>query len=116
MILMSNINWYGMSDRAIVKELGQQLKKLRLQKNITQEEIAQKTGVSRKTIVETERGRPATLITFVQLLRGLDKLDLLNEFIIAPVISPIQIAKLQAKTRKRASSQNSTEIKKKSKW
>lgn len=113
---MSNINWYAMSDPAIIKELGQQLKKLRLQKNITQEEMAQKTGLNRITISETENGRPPSLLTFIQLLRGLEKLELLNEFMSEPTISPIQLVRLQAKTRKRASAINPTPPKKKSEW
>jgi transcriptional regulator with XRE-family HTH domain len=116
MMLMTNINWYAMSDPAIINELGRQLKTLRLQKNITQEEMAQKTGLNRITIGETEKGRPPSLLTFIQLLRALDKLDLLNEFMSAPAISPIQMAKLQTKTRKRASSINPSPPKKKSTW
>lgn len=116
MIRMNNINWYAMSDPGIVKELCKQLKKLRLQQNITQEEMGRKTGLNRITIGETEKGRTPSLLTFVQLLRGLDKLDLLNEFMSIPTISPIQMVKLQTKTRKRASPVHLSSPKKKSKW
>lgn len=102
---MANINnWYGLSDPAILKEIGQRLKAFRLQKNITQEEIAEKAGLNRVTIGEIEKGRPASLLSFIQVLRGLDKLDLLNTLTEGPTISPIQIAKLQKKARKRATS------------
>lgn len=113
---MTNINWYAMSDPAIIQELGQQLRTLRLQKNITQQKMAQKTGLSRITIGETEKGRPPSLLTFIQLLRGLNKLELLNGFMSAPAISPIQMAKMQAKTRKRASFINPPPPKKNSTW
>ena len=113
---MNNINLDAMSDPAIIKELGEQVKALRLQKNITQEKMAEKTGLSRVTISETEKGRPASMQTFIQLLRGLDRLDLLNGFLSVPTISPIQMAKLQTKVRQRASSVEPTQPRKNSKW
>jgi DNA-binding XRE family transcriptional regulator len=112
---MANINnWYATSDPAILRELGQQLKLLRLQKNITQEEMAKKIGLNRVTIGEIEKGRPSSLLTFIQLLRSLDKLDLLNNFTSIPTISPIQMAKLQARVRKRASAVRPSKANKKS--
>lgn len=109
-------NWYAMSDPAILKELGQKLKAFRLQKNITQEEMARKIGLNRVTIGEIEKGRPSSLLTFVQILRGLDKLDLLNAITIVPTVSPIQVAKLEKRTRKRASTLPVLLNKKSSKW
>ena len=35
------MDWYGMSDSAIIAELGNRLKSYRLRKNYTQEELAQ---------------------------------------------------------------------------
>jgi putative transcriptional regulator len=114
---MYNINnWHAMSDPAILEEIGQRLKAFRLQKNITQEEIAQKIGVNRVTIGEIEKGRPSSLLTFIQLLRGLDKLDLLNSINIVPTISPIQMAKLQKKSRQRASVPQTVKPKKPNSW
>ena len=117
MILLNDINnWYGMSDPAILKELGQRLKTFRLQKNITQEELAAKAGLNRVTIGEIEKGRPTSLLSFIQVLRGLDKLDLLNTITTGPAVSPIQMAKLQKKTRKRASAAQNPASNKKVTW
>ncbi|MGI8583948.1 MAG: helix-turn-helix transcriptional regulator [Chitinophagaceae bacterium] len=114
---MSNItNWYGMSDPAILKEIGQKLKAFRLQKNITQEEMAQKIGLNRVTIGEIEKGRPSSLLTFIQILRGLEKLEMLNNITPVPTISPIQMVKLQNKSRQRASPPHASQPKKKSTW
>jgi DNA-binding XRE family transcriptional regulator len=114
---MSDINnWYAMSDPAIIKDIGQKLKGFRLQKNRTQEEIAREIGLNRVTIGEIEKGRPSSLLTFIQLLRGLDKLELLNNIIAVPAISPLQAIKLQVKSRKRASTKIPSGNKKKSTW
>lgn len=96
-------NWSNLSDNALVKEIGKKLKQMRLNKNITQDELAKISGLDRTTISQLENGRPATLLTLVQVLRALDKLELLNIFSTEPEISPLEAAKLKRQTRKRAS-------------
>jgi putative transcriptional regulator len=109
MMLKDNFNnWYNMSDPIIVKEIGAQLKKMRLRKNITQEKLAVTSGLNRATISQLENGRAATLLTLVQVLRALDKLDLLNLFSDEPDISPLEAAKLKRSGRKRASTKKTS--------
>lgn len=99
------MNIHGMSDRAILREIGLRLKRLRLDKNLSQQKLAEVAGLNRTTIGEIERGAPASLLTFVQILRGLDALEELNSFLPDPEIkiSPLQLAKLRGKERRRAS-------------
>jgi transcriptional regulator with XRE-family HTH domain len=97
------INLNNLSDHALVQEIGKKFKKMRLNKNITQDELAKISGLDRTTISQLENGRPATLLTFVQVLRALDKLELLNIFSDEPDISPLEAVKLKRQTRKRAS-------------
>ncbi len=92
-----------LSDTAIVNEIGRMIKEVRLQRNFTQSHLAKISGVSRATISQLENGRPATLLTFVQVLRALNKFDILNGMVEEPQISPLLYAKLQGKKRKRAS-------------
>lgn len=99
----SKIKWEVMTDRSIVKEIGKSLKQIRLNKNISQEQLAGKSGLDRTTISRMESGRAATLLTLVQVLRALDKLDILNTFQEEPEISPINLLKLQESKRKKAS-------------
>lgn len=102
--LSNNSNWYGMSDPAIIKELGIQFKKMRLQKNMSQQQLAAKSGLYRSTISEIENGRTASLLSFIQMLRGLDKLELLDILVVGPVVSPLTLAREAGLFRKRASS------------
>jgi DNA-binding XRE family transcriptional regulator len=92
-----------MADPAIVKEICHSFKQMRLSKNLTQAELAQKAGLNRVTISRMEAGRAATLLTVVQVLRALDKLDILDIFREESKISPLQLLKLQEKQRQRAS-------------
>jgi transcriptional regulator with XRE-family HTH domain len=94
---------YSMSDDAILKLFGTQIKQMRLNKNLTQGELSELAGLSRSTISEMENGGLGTMNSLIQILRTLDKIEILNHFITEAPISPLQIAKLHGKTRKRAS-------------
>ncbi|MDF3055184.1 MAG: hypothetical protein K0Q74_1091 [Gammaproteobacteria bacterium] len=90
-----------MTDNAICKELGSRLKAMRLRQNITQKKLAEKVGLSETAIKHAEQGR-TKLFSLILLLRELNALDELDNFIKPVTISPIQLAKLQGKQPKRA--------------
>lgn len=92
-----------MSDTAIIEELGKQLKRMRMKANMTQQELADKCGLFRSTISEIENGRASSMLSFVQILRALNELDVLQGFVLPDEISPLKVAEQQAKLRKRAS-------------
>ena len=92
-----------MADPAIVKDIGKGIKQMRLNKNLSQEELASRSGLGRVTISKMENGRAATLLTLVQVLRALERLEILDVFKEEPEISPIQLLKLQEQQRKKAS-------------
>jgi putative transcriptional regulator len=94
---------YSMSNEAILKMLGMQIRQMRLNRNLTQTKLSELAGLSRSTVSEMENKGLGTLNSFVQILRILEKMEILNHFITEAPVSPIQIAKLHGKTRKRAS-------------
>jgi putative transcriptional regulator len=94
----------GMSDKAIIKELGRRVKRKRLERNLTQQEIADIAGISRPTVSDLERGNPFEILTLIQVLRALDALVEIDLFLPDPGISPLQLARLRGKERQRASS------------
>jgi len=96
-------NWQAMSDPAIVAEIGQHARQMRLNRNLTQQQLAAMSGVNRVTISRFEGGQTSTLLTLVQILRALDKLDILNVFNEEAQISPPQLLDLKKKQRQRAS-------------
>jgi len=91
-----------MSDEAIEKEIGRRFRALRLRKNLTQQELAERALLSVNAIKNLESGR-ARLSTAIAVLRELNALDNLSAFIPDPGPSPLQLAKLQGKKRQRAS-------------
>lgn len=94
---------YGMSDRAILREMGSRLNRKRLDKNVSQQELAEMAGLNRTTVSEIEQGKPFAVLTFIQILRALDALDELDSLLPDPGISPLQLAKMKGKVRRRAS-------------
>lgn len=101
---MAVMDYYAATDRAIIKELGERIRQLRLRKNITQEILAERTLLAVGTIKSIESGK-GKLLTLVTVLRELGVLDQLDQFIPSVTISPIMMAAARTKAcnnRKRA--------------
>ena len=91
-----------MSPSAICKEMGQRIKRARLNANLTQNDIAGRAGLS-VTAVQSVEGGNAMLESVVSVLVALNMIDQINHFIPEQEISPLQLAKLKGKKRQRAS-------------
>ena len=56
------------------------------------------------------------MLTIVQVLRALQRLDILSHFFVEPQISPLMLAEAQEKIRYRASAKNKTPKNTDSEW
>jgi transcriptional regulator with XRE-family HTH domain len=95
-----------MSDKAIIELIGEFIKHNRLQQNITQAQLATMAGVNRWTLTQIENSEAITLLSLIQILRALNQLHLFDIFRVEQEISPIALAKLEQKKRKRARIKN----------
>lgn len=86
----------------IVRELGERLERLRLERNLTQAALAEQAGVSKRTVERIEAGGPSQLVNLVRVCRALDLLDRFESLIPEPVMSPVAQLRLQGRQRKRA--------------
>lgn len=109
------MDFYTLSDAAILAELGSRLKALRLRRNVTQEALAEATTVSVNTIKSLETGH-GKLATLVAVLRELQALDQLNQLLPEITISPLELAKRQGKVRERASGHRGETAEDESAW
>lgn len=91
-----------LSPSALSEMIGERLKQYRLNNNKSHEQLVEITGLTRHKISQAEKGK-ATLETFMAILIALDATDQLSLFLPPTVVSPIQLAKLQGKKRRRAS-------------
>lgn len=92
-----------MSDDVLSKQVGLFIKHHRLEQNKTQKSVAEAASISRSTLSLLEKGETVTLPTLIQVLRVLDKLEVMDAFDIKQSISPLALAKAEKSKRKRAS-------------
>jgi len=92
-----------LADEAVLSELGARLRRTRLERNLTQRELASEAGVERKVLQRIEAGEPVTLTGFIRVLRALGLIDALNHLVPEPTPSPIELLKLHGSRRRRAS-------------
>jgi transcriptional regulator with XRE-family HTH domain len=91
--------WTELSDPAILKRIGMQIKDYRIRMELTQNELAERSGVSPGSVVRLEQGCPVSTILFVSVLRTLGLLENLQVLLPELGISPIQMRKLQGKKK-----------------
>ncbi len=76
---------------------------IRLQKNMTQKELSERSGVSIQSVKRLESGEVATRLTiFIAICRTLEILDRFEVLLPTPTPRPIDLFKLQGKVRQRA--------------
>ena len=92
----------GLTSIQLLQHLGDKMKNIRINENITQKELADRTGVSEMTIVNMEHGKNISLETFLIILRALDKLDLIYKLCIEPLPDdPFLVLEMQKKRIKK---------------
>lgn len=90
------------TDDAVLAELGTRLERLRLARNETQEEVAERAGVSRTTVIRIEQGRGGTIKALLRVLRAHGLLEGLDALVPAPGASPIELLEHHGRQRLRA--------------
>ena len=91
-----------LTDEAILSELGGRLAQRRLGLELTQAELAEQAGVSKRTVERIEAGATTQLSTLVRMFRALDLLDRLDALIPQSGPRPMDLLKLKGKERQRA--------------
>jgi putative transcriptional regulator len=92
---------------ALCEQLGERIKRARLNQNLTQKDVAEHAGLSVKAVQSVESGT-ATLLSTVAVLQALDLADQLQLLLPEPELSPRQLIKLKGKERRRASGSRGT--------
>jgi len=96
------VNFDGMTDLAVAAEIGERIDQLRLERNMTQQQIADAVGLSRVSYAKLVAGQ-AKFANVIAVLRALDQLALLESFVPEAVFSPLEQLKMKGKQRQRAS-------------
>ena len=98
------------TDDAILAEIGERLARRRLDLQLTQAEVAEKAGVSKRTLERIEAGASAQLLSMIRVLRVLDLLPGLDRMLPAVAPRPMDLLKRKGKQRQRASSRGRPDL------
>ena len=91
------------TDDAVLEELGARLRRHRLDLDLTQGQLAEEAGVSKRTIERIEAGQSAQVSKLLRILRAMALLENLEVLVPAPTVSPMALLQLAARQRRRAS-------------
>lgn len=89
-----------MTPDEITVALGERIRALRLAADRTQAMVADKAGVSERSLRDLESGQGSTVQTLIRVLKALDAHDVIGAIAPRPTISPMQL--LKKKSRRRA--------------
>ncbi|TVP77305.1 MAG: XRE family transcriptional regulator [Puniceicoccaceae bacterium] len=93
-----------MTDETVIREIGGRLARIRLDRDLTQADLADQAGVGVRTLQRLENGTAAPQLNmFLRILRALGMIEQLDQLIPEPTPSPMQMLKLQGRLRQRAS-------------
>jgi len=93
----------SLTDEAIQAEIGQRIARRRLDFKLTQADLAEQAGVSKRTLEHAETGSNVQLTTIIRIFRVLDLLSGLDRILPESKPRPIELMKRKNQPRQRAS-------------
>ncbi|MDR1974825.1 MAG: helix-turn-helix domain-containing protein [Bacteroidales bacterium] len=91
---------YVKTDGDILSEIGEYLRQRRINDNLTQQELADKVGISKDQLSKIERTGKTSLATLISISRKFNLLDQLLDVYKMPELTPIQKYEIEQKIKK----------------
>jgi transcriptional regulator with XRE-family HTH domain len=91
----------SLTDTAILATVGHRLERHRIAADLTQAALAERAGVSKRTLERIEAGRGSELASLLRVLRALDLLDGVDALIPDLPASPLEELKRRGRERRR---------------
>jgi putative transcriptional regulator len=101
---MERNDWYALSDVELLREIGKRVRQSRIHLQLTQAMLAERSGLNRTTIRDLENGKSINLMSFIPLLRMLDRLEAFDILLPAFENHPVLAFKEQHRKRVRLTS------------
>jgi transcriptional regulator with XRE-family HTH domain len=108
---------FNLTDEGVLRELGGRLARARLEKNLTQIQLAEQAGISKSTLQRLEAGEVATQLSgFVRVCRALGLIERFDSLLPEAVPGPMAQLKKRGKARQRAGRKRVAAAPRKWKW
>lgn len=111
-----DISAYAQSDSFYLKQVGDFVRASRIAQQQTQEELSTAAGINRSTLIQLEKGESVTLISLIQVLRALKQLQLFQNFVVQPKLSPLKLAAAEQRQSKRVRKSKTSKDHPQSNW
>ncbi len=85
------MNWQYLLEADVLVELGKKLQQYRKHLGLSQQQLADKIGISRYRISNIERGENFTMEVFIRLLKTYNKLNDMQQLFEISSISPKEL-------------------------
>jgi transcriptional regulator with XRE-family HTH domain len=92
-----------MTDTAVLQEIGDRLERRRIDAGLTQAQLAEEAGISKRTVERIEAGHSTDFLMLLRVLRVLKLLETLDQSVPDLPQSPLVLLKSRGRTRKRVS-------------
>jgi transcriptional regulator with XRE-family HTH domain len=90
-----------LTDEAVLREIGERLERRRIDAGLTQAELAEEAGISKRTVERIEAGHSTDFVMVLRLLRVLKFLEPLDQLVPDLPQSPLVLLKGRGRARKR---------------
>jgi DNA-binding XRE family transcriptional regulator len=95
-----------LTDAAVITEMGHRLAAARLERQMTQAQLAYAAGVSKRTVERLEDGASTQLSNLIRCLRALGLLQGLERLLPEAQTNPVELLKRRGRTRARSRVRN----------
>ena len=103
---------YALTDNAILVQMGTKLKEARIERNLSQKDLAAACGLSTFSISQMENGHNTSLLSLIMVLRALNRLEILEELLREKPMSPVAMSEYIKKHPERKRAYNSKRVEK----
>ena len=90
-----------LTDQAVLQEIGERLERRRIDAGLTQAQLAEEAGVSKRTVERIAAGHSTDFVLLLRVLRVLKRLDALDQLVSDLPHSPLALLQGRGRTRKR---------------
>jgi transcriptional regulator with XRE-family HTH domain len=92
---------FNLTDTAVLQEIGGRLERRRIDVGLTQAQLAEEAGISKRTVERIEAAHSTDFVMLLRVLRVLKLFETLDQLVPELPLSPLMLLKGRGRARKR---------------